>query len=113
MMSWVKKLPEWGKRTAAVVTILGAISMAIVWLPTPLQTDAEAGEYRASEAENRACQEIVDLFWRIQDAEADLANQSIDDWYKADLKKKLPRWRQLLTVKLQQYPRCANLIPTR
>lgn len=83
----------------------------VVLVPTPFQTDVEAGEVWQQSQVEEACRQVVDLYWRIHQAEIDLENPAVPEWFKAKLRGDLPRWREVLAGWRRDYPQCDRYIP--
>lgn len=105
------RIPKIGQVIIAVGVIWGAAQAIAVAVPTVFHMDAEADELWAGLSEADACRQVVELYWRIHQAESDLANPNVDEWYKAKLRQDLPRWREVLAGLRRDFPQCDRLIP--
>lgn len=105
------KIPKLAQFVIAVGVLWGALNGLAAAVPSAFHTDAESAVLWAGLSEQEACSQVVDLYWRIHQGETDLADPRVDEWYKAKLRKDLPRWRELLASLRRDYPQCDKLIP--
>lgn len=110
-MNWWDKIPKVAQLLIALGVIWAAVQGFAVAVPSAWHMDAEANELWAGLSETEACRQVVDLYWRIHQAESDLANPIVDEWYKVKLRQDLPRWREVLAGLRRDFPQCDRLIP--
>lgn len=102
-MSWIDELPRWQKAVSAVVILLGLTGALLVWVPTPFQMDAEASEMQQQQQSAQGCGAVYQIETQIMEAEMQLLNPTIPDWYKDELRRKLPMWRETVRRMREQY----------
>lgn len=102
-MSWFDELPRWQKNIGAAVFLLTLAGAAFVAIPTPFHMDAEAAQIQQQADNAQGCAAVYELEARISEAELQLLNPEVPGWYKAELNRKLPVWRETLKRLRAQY----------
>lgn len=106
-MKWVDQLPRWQKNLTAAVALLAMLGAAFVYIPTPFHMDAEAAQVQAQQQSADGCAAVYQLEAQIAEAEMQLMNPNVPAWYKAELQRKLPVWRETLRRLRAEY-RCVE-----
>jgi len=102
-MNWIDNIPRWQKAVSATVILLGLAGALFVLVPTPFHMDAEAAQIQMQQQSAQGCGAVYQLEAQIMEAEMQLQNPNVPDWYKQELLRKLPQWREIVRRMREQY----------
>lgn len=91
------------KTLGAIMAISAFLAAFIVWLPTPVHTDAEAAEIQLQTQSAAGCATIYQYEAMIAKAKAQLNNPSIPEWRKAELRNSIDEWLSVVARLRMRY----------